>query len=67
MKHRNIVWLACVARLPALILSTSVGANLAGGNLGATVILLSITLFVSMVGLLMKDRVMGGSDENVQE
>jgi uncharacterized membrane protein YdjX (TVP38/TMEM64 family) len=67
MKPGNIVWLACIARLPALILSTSVGANLAGGNLGATVILLSITLFVSVVGLLMKDRVMGGSEPDAAE
>ncbi len=68
MKPQNIVWLATIARLPALILSTSVGANLAGGNLGATVILLSVTLFVSVVGLLLKDRVMSGKQqESAQE
>lgn len=62
MKPENIVWLACVARLPALILSTSVGANLSRGNLGATIILLSVTLLVSAIGVLVKDRFMGGKE-----
>lgn len=54
----TIVWVACVGRLPALILSTAVGANLAGGNLRATIILCSITLLVALVGVLVKDKVM---------
>lgn len=57
-KPSTILWVACVGRLPALILSTSVGANLSQGNLGATIILLSITLFVGAIGILVKDRFM---------
>ena len=57
-KPATIVWLACVGRLPALFLSTAVGANLAGGDLRATIILCSVTLFVTMIGVLVKDKVM---------
>lgn len=57
-KPANIVWMACVGRLPALILSTAVGANLAGGDLRTTIILCSIILLVAMIGVLVKDKVM---------
>ena len=57
-KPAAIVWMACVGRLPALLLSTAVGANLAGGDLRTTMILCSVTLFVTMIGVLVKDRVM---------
>ena len=57
-KPWTIVWLACVGRLPALLLSTAVGANLAGGDLRATVWLCSIALFATMIGVLVKDKVM---------
>ena len=57
-KPSTIVWLACVGRLPALILSTAVGATLAGGNLRVTIILCSVTILLSMIGVLVKDKVM---------
>lgn len=57
-KPAAIVWMACVGRLPALVLSTAVGANLAGGDLRSTMILCSVMVFVTMIGVLVKDRVM---------
>ena len=57
-KPAAIVWMACVGRLPALFLSTAVGANLAGGDLRATMILCSVILLATMIGVLVKDSVM---------
>ena len=57
-KSATIVWLACVGRLPALFLSTAVGANLAGGDLRTTMILCSVTILISMIGVLIKDKIM---------
>lgn len=57
-KPANIVVIASVARLPALILSTSIGDNLSEGNLLVTIILLSVTMLAGIIGILVKDRVM---------
>ncbi|MBQ8288617.1 MAG: TVP38/TMEM64 family protein [Clostridia bacterium] len=57
-KPSRIVILATVGRLPALILSTSIGDTLAEGNIWATVILITVTMLIVGVSVFLKDMVM---------
>lgn len=62
----RIVTLATVGRLPALILSTSIGDTLSEGNIWATVVLISVTMLTVGAGAFLKDVVMNrkaASDE----
>lgn len=63
-KNFTIVWMATVGRLPALILSTSMGANLSEGDLSTTLILIAVTAVVGIVGILVRDKVMKKKEEN---
>ncbi len=62
-KPSRIVTLATVGRLPALILSTSIGDTLSAGDIWTTVILISVTMLIAIVGILLKDKVMGGKEQ----
>ena len=57
-KPMRIVVLATVGRLPALILSTAIGATLAEGNIWRTVMLITVTILVVGVSIFLKDMVM---------
>lgn len=57
-KPSRIVMLATLGRLPALILSTSIGDTLAEGDIWATVLLITVTMLVAGIGVFVKDKVM---------
>lgn len=62
-KNFTIVWMATIGRLPALILSTSMGANLSEGDLSTTIILVAVTALVGIVGIFVRDKVMKNREE----
>lgn len=62
-KPAMIVAMASIGRLPALILSTSMGANLSEGDLSTTVILVSVTALLGIVGIIVRDKVMKKREE----
>lgn len=66
-KSSTIVILATLGRLPALILSTSIGANLSEGDLSTTVILVAVTAVVGIAGILVRDKVMKNREEKKAE
>lgn len=65
-KPSRIVILATLGRMPALILSTSIGDTLAAGNIWATVMLITVTMLVVGVGIFLKDMVMSRKADNAQ-
>ncbi len=52
----RIVTLATVGRLPALVLSTSIGDTLSSGNIWATVLLITVTMLCTGIGIFVKDK-----------
>ncbi len=61
-KPTSIVVMATVGRLPALILSASIGANLSEGELSNTIILFAVTALLGIAGILLRDKVMKRED-----
>lgn len=57
-KPTLIVAMATIGRLPALVLSTSMGANLSEGDLSTTVILVAATALLGIAGILCRDKFM---------
>lgn len=66
-KPSRIVLLATLGRMPALILSTSIGDTLAAGNIWATVVLITVTMLVVGVSIFLKDIVMNRKAVSVKE
>lgn len=62
-KPSTIVMTATLGRLPALILSVSMGANLSEGDLTSTVVLFAVTAVLGIVGILVRDKVMKNREE----
>ncbi len=66
-KPSRIVILATLGRLPALILSTSIGDTLAAGNIWATVMLITVTMLAGGVSIFLKDLVMNRKAVSAEE
>lgn len=66
-KSSTIVIMATVGRIPALVLSTSMGANLSEGDLTATIILVAVTALVGIAGIFLRDKVMKNREEKKVE
>lgn len=66
-KPLTIVMMATLGRIPALVLSTSMGANLSEGDLTTTVILIAVTALVGIVGIFVRDKVMKNREEKKAE
>lgn len=62
-KPLTIVTMATLGRLPALVLSTSMGANLSEGDLTTTVVLVAVTALVGIAGIFIRDKVMKNREE----
>lgn len=62
-KPLSIIMMASIGRLPALVLSTSMGANLQEGDLTTTIILVAVTALVGIAGIFVRDKVMKNREE----
>lgn len=65
-KPLTIVSLATIGRLPALILSVSIGANLSKGNMTSTVILFAVTALLGIAGILCRDKFMKKKEKKTE-
>lgn len=57
IKPLNFFVISSTARIPALLASTYIGANLQTGNLTAVILISVIAVLLFLAGLLMKDRI----------
>ena len=53
----RFVIISTVARIPSVITSTIVGANIVNGNIAISIITFVITLLISIVGVLIGRRI----------
>lgn len=57
IKPLRFLLIATFARIPSIITSTFVGANLIEGNLKMTIITFIVTLFISLVGIFIANKI----------
>ena len=67
MRAKNFFLISTFARIPSVISSTFLGANLATGNFGITIVVFSLTAVAGLLGIIYNDKLITYLSKNKQK